>query len=223
VEALASALDVTRTQVRAAIRFYAFLHERPRGDFDILLSDNITDQMLGNRRLVGLLCERLGVSPGVPRPDGRVTVGLTSCTGMCDQGPALLVNGLAVTRLDAGRIDRIADLVGQGTPVAHWPGDFFRVEDNIRRTGLLLSNPVTDAAGLHRLFDIGAEGGLTDPTAPVCAGVAAPASPLRSSGSSAARPRATSTSSSATRTRGSPAPSRTGSCSPPTPIWSSRA
>ncbi len=162
VEALACALDVTRTQVRAAIRFYAFLHERPRGDFDILLSDNITDQMLGNRRLVGLLCERLGVSPGVPRPDGRVTVGLTSCTGMCDQGPALLVNGLAVTRLDAGRIDRIADLVGQGTPVAHWPGDFFRVEDNIRRTGLLLSNPVTDAAGLHRLFDIGAEAALTD-------------------------------------------------------------
>jgi [NiFe] hydrogenase diaphorase moiety large subunit len=162
VEALAAALDVTRTQVRAAIRFYAFLHETPRGDFDILLSDNITDRMLGNRRLLALLCERLGVRPGVPRADGRVTVGLTSCTGMCDQAPALLVNGIAVTRLDAARVDRIADLVEEGTPVAHWPGDFFRVQANIRRAGLLLSNPVTDASGLRNLLAKGPDAALAE-------------------------------------------------------------
>ena len=119
------ALDVTRTQVRAAIAFYAFLHDRPRGDFDILFSDNITDRMLGNQRLVGLLAERLGVRLGETRADGRVTLDLTSCTGMCDQGPALLVNGRAVTALDPRRVDRIADLVEQGTPLDHWPGDLF--------------------------------------------------------------------------------------------------
>ncbi|MBS1201550.1 MAG: oxidoreductase, partial [Chromatiaceae bacterium] len=60
VETLAAELDVTRAQARSAIAFYAFLHERPRGDYDILFSDNITDRMLGNRRLAGLLSERLG-------------------------------------------------------------------------------------------------------------------------------------------------------------------
>jgi len=162
VEALAAALDVTRTQVRAAIRFYAFLHESPRGAFDILLSDNITDRMLGNQRQLRLLCERLGVQPGVPRADGRVTVGLTSCTGMCDQAPALLVNGMTITRLDAARIDRIADLVEQGTPVERWPGDWFQVDDNIRRPGLLLSNPVTDAAALRTVLSKGADAALVE-------------------------------------------------------------
>ena len=54
----------------------------------------------------GPSCARgLGVVPGVPREDGQVTVAFTSCTGMCDQGPAALVNGLALTRLDPARID----------------------------------------------------------------------------------------------------------------------
>jgi [NiFe] hydrogenase diaphorase moiety large subunit len=162
VERLSADLDVTRTQVRAAIASYAFLHERPRGDFDILFSDNITDRMLGSQRLVGLLAERLGVRLGATRADGRVTLGLTSCTGMCDQGPALLVNGRAVTALDPRRVDQLADLVERSTPLEHWPGDFFRVEDNLRRRGLLLGDPVTDGAGLRKLIDKGAHAALAE-------------------------------------------------------------
>jgi [NiFe] hydrogenase diaphorase moiety large subunit len=162
VDGLAAALGVTRAQVRAAIAFYAFLHETPRGDFDILFSDNITDRMLGNQRLLGLLCERLGVEPGVPRADGRVTVALTSCTGMCDQAPAILVNGIAVTNLDAQRVDRIADLVEEGVPLADWPSTFFVVEDNIRRPGLLLSNPATAGAGLKAMLSKGAAAALAE-------------------------------------------------------------
>jgi [NiFe] hydrogenase diaphorase moiety large subunit len=161
VETLSRALDVTRTQVRAAIAFYAFLHDRPRGDFEIRFSDNITDRMLGNQRLIRLLAERLSLK-GLPtwgqdliREDGRVSIGLASCTGMCDQGPALLVNGYAVTNLDAQRVDRIADLVEEAIPLERWPGEFFRVRDNIRRRGLLLSNRATDGSALRRLVDQG--------------------------------------------------------------------
>jgi [NiFe] hydrogenase diaphorase moiety large subunit len=118
--------------------------------------------MAGSRRLMRLLCERLDVQPGTPRGDGRVSVDTTSCTGMCDQGPALLVNGLAVTNLTAQRIDRIADLADAGTPVEHWPGDFFVVEDNIRRPGLLLSNPRTDGAGLKAMLEKGPEAALAE-------------------------------------------------------------
>jgi [NiFe] hydrogenase diaphorase moiety large subunit len=162
VETLAGELDVTRTQVRSAIDFYAFLHARPRGAFDILFSDNITDQMLGNQRLMALLSERLGLEPGATRADGRVSLGYTSCTGMCDQGPALLVNGQAVTCLDPQRVDRIADLVEQGAPLSQWPGEYFRVEDNIRRPGLLLSNSATEGAGLRSLLEKGADAALAE-------------------------------------------------------------
>ncbi len=162
VETLSAELDVTRAQVRSAIAFYAFLHERPRGDYDILFSDNITDRMLGNQRLAGLLSERLGVAIGETRADGRVSLGFTSCTGMCDQGPAVLVNGQAVTALDPQRVDRVADLVEEGAPLTRWPGELFRVEDNILRKGLLLSNPATDGGGLRAFLEKGADAALAE-------------------------------------------------------------
>ena len=111
---LSSELDLPSSHIRAVIAFYSFLHETPRGDFDILFSDSITDHMLGSRALQRRLCERLGVASGQPREDGRVTVDYTSCTGMCDQGPALLVNGYAVTCLDEARIDAIHKVMRDG-------------------------------------------------------------------------------------------------------------
>ena len=162
IDALSAAMGVTRSRIRAAIDFYAFLHAEARGDFDILFSDNITDRMAGSEALRDQLCQRLGVTPEIPRADGRVTVGLTSCTGLCDQGPALLVNGLAVTALTPPRLAAIADLVEAGTPLDHWPADFFAVQDNIRRAGLLLSNPETTGAGLRRFLELGPEAALVE-------------------------------------------------------------
>jgi len=155
VARLAQRLAVPATRITGVIDFYSFLHRTPRGEFDILFSDSITDHMLGSRELLQRLCERLGVCKGVPRGDGRVTVDTTSCTGLCDQGPALLVNGLAVSRLDAARIDAIAELVAEGTPLAAWPAEFFRVEDNIRRSDMLLNDTVGTGDAIRALLAAG--------------------------------------------------------------------
>ena len=111
IQLLSERLHIPRAEIISMAYFYAFLHIRDRGDFDILFSDNITDRMLGNLPLLESLCRKLGVEPGEPRPDGRVTVDLTSCTGLCDQGPALLVNGIAVSRLDEDRIHKMVGLI----------------------------------------------------------------------------------------------------------------
>ncbi len=70
--------------------------------------------MLGNKELIQLLCELLFVTPGITREDNRVTVDTTSCTGLCEQGPAMLVNGYAIGNLDVARIKKIAALVSRG-------------------------------------------------------------------------------------------------------------
>jgi len=162
IAALTEALDVTRAQCLAAIDFYAFLHRTPRGQFDILFSDNITDRLLGNQRLMQLLCDRLGVDLGVPRADGRVSVDFTSCTGICDQAPAMLVNGFAVTRLDENRIRQIAVLVDTRVPLQHWPQELFAVSNNVRHPGLLLSDLEVRDAGLAALFARGGDAVLAE-------------------------------------------------------------
>ncbi len=162
IEQLVQTVDVTRAQVLAAVDFYAFLHRSPRGDYDLRVSDNITDRMLGSEALVHQLCDRLGVAPGQPRADGRVTLEPTSCTGMCDQGPALLVNGLAVTRLDAARCRQIADLVNERVPLPHWPQELFAVSNNVYRADLLLSDLDCRDAGLAALCRNGADAVLAE-------------------------------------------------------------
>jgi [NiFe] hydrogenase diaphorase moiety large subunit len=154
---LAALLQTPESDIRGVISFYAFLHEQARGKFDILLSDSITDHMLGSRMLLQLLCNRLGVEPGVPRADGRVTVDTTSCTGICDQGPAMLVNGRVVSRLSDRRIEHICALIETATDISQWPAEFFRVEDNIRRRDLLLSEETAaatpDGSALRALLE----------------------------------------------------------------------
>lgn len=157
IQLLADKLDTPPVQIVAVIDFYAFLHKEPRGDFDILFSDNISDQMLGNRTLLKSLCKKLGVETGIPRADQRVTVDVTSCTGICDQGPALLVNGMVVSRLDETRIQKIADLVETNIPVVNWPKHFFDVEDNIQQRGMLLSDEIVNGSAIDALVKKGSD------------------------------------------------------------------
>ena len=170
IEALSTAMGVTRSRIHACIDFYAFLHARPRGDYDILFSDNITDRMLGSEALCQRLCQRLAVTRDETRADGRVRVGLTSCTGMCDQGPAILVNGLAIPTLTSERIERIAELVEAGVPLEHWPPEFFIVQDNIQRAGDLLRNAERMNPGLERFLALGPQAALGELDASVLRG-----------------------------------------------------
>ncbi len=160
VKLLADKLSLTESYIHGVVGFYSFLHNTPRGTFDILISDSITDHMLGSRELLDSLCQKLGVVPGQPRTDGRVSVDTTSCTGMCEQGPAMLVNGWTITRLDPGRIESIAELIEADTPVAQWPQEFFLVEDNIQRSDILLSDDTADGDALRALIAQGDEATL---------------------------------------------------------------
>ncbi|MBE9548581.1 MAG: NAD(P)H-dependent oxidoreductase subunit E [Proteobacteria bacterium] len=157
IELLSGHLNIPPVQIRTVIDFYAFLHRDARGDFDILFSDNITDRMLGNLSLLNSLCKKLGVEPGVPRADGRVTVGLTSCTGICDQGPALLINGMVVSRLDKDRIHKMVGLIEAGIPIDHWPKAFFLVDDNIQRRDKLLSHGIISGSAIDAMVVKGSD------------------------------------------------------------------
>ena len=115
---ISAALGRTLAQVEGVAGFYRFFHTRPVGRTRLLFSDNITDRMLGSEALLAQLCARLGVALGEVDAQGRFSVDRCSCTGLCDQGPALLVNHhQVITRLDATRVDALADLLLAGAPL----------------------------------------------------------------------------------------------------------
>jgi [NiFe] hydrogenase diaphorase moiety large subunit len=162
---LAQALKLELAHVEGVAGFYRFFHTRPVGRYRILFSDNITDRMLGSQALMAELCTRLGVAAGQTRTDGLVSVATCSCTGLCDQGPALLVNHHhVVTRLDTERIAQLAELVQQQVPVAQWPAHWFEVRDNIRRADVLLGLPLARGAAIVAAIGRGAQGTLDEIT-----------------------------------------------------------
>ena len=129
--------------------------------------------MLDSKALMDQMCQLLWLQPGKVSEDGLVSIDTTSCTGMCDQGPALLVNGLAITRLTHQRVQEIAQLIRNRTPLNDWPADFFKVEDNIRRGGLLLDNTLALGEALRTALSSG-EKKLSKPSKlPACADAAA--------------------------------------------------
>jgi [NiFe] hydrogenase diaphorase moiety large subunit len=160
---VATHLDIPPSQVDAVVEFYSFLHKTPRGRYDILFS-NCTScgYMADGVDLQAMLARRLGLVAGNTRADGLVSIDQTSCIGMCDHGSALLVNGMPIVRLDAGKIVRIAALVEAETPLADWPAEWFQVDDNIRVSGLLLKEDLAAGAGMSAMLARGAADTLSE-------------------------------------------------------------
>ncbi len=152
--ATARSLGLPLAHVRGVASFYSFLALEPAGEYRVLLSDGVTDRMDGSLELGERLCRRLWAEPDHTAGDGLVSVRRTSCTGLCDQGPAALVNGIAIPRLDGRVVDAIADLILARRPLDTWPVDLFSIPTNVRREDVLLrhglSPGVAIAAALAR-------------------------------------------------------------------------
>lgn len=156
--AIAKGVGWPRAKVEGTAAFYSFFHTRPRGKYCVLWSDNITDRMLGNRELMQRMCEKLWLEPGRLSEDGLVSVNTTSCTGMCDQGPALLVNYRAVTRMTPERVDQMVELIRNQVPLNEWPAEWFQIADNIRRKDALLDNGLVPGEALAAAMERGPQG-----------------------------------------------------------------
>jgi [NiFe] hydrogenase diaphorase moiety large subunit len=151
---LAQTFNIPIAQVQTVIDFYSFFTRTPRGQYNLLFS-NCTS--CGDLNLMHQLCKLLKVKPSITRTDGLVSIDETSCMGMCDQGPALLVNDRIITQLSTERIQHIAQLVDSQTPLDQWPTEYFVINNNIRQTGLLLANPLAKGAGLKGALAQGGE------------------------------------------------------------------
>jgi [NiFe] hydrogenase diaphorase moiety large subunit len=162
IESVATALNLTRNHVEGVARFYSFFHDTSRGQYDIKFSHNIIELMQGKAELMDALMQKLGVELGKPRADGRVTVDNTSCIGMSDQGPALLVNGYTITRLTPARVDMIVELIEGQVPLSQWPSEFFTVQDNIQHKFMLLGEYFEPGMALRQALKKGVEGTLAE-------------------------------------------------------------
>ncbi len=108
MDEIARQLGITRAEVQGVVSFYHFLTERAAGEVTIYLSDCVPCRMAGAEQVAAAFEQALGMSMGETSADGRIGLGWTSCIGLCDQGPAALIDGVPVLHLDPDKARRLA-------------------------------------------------------------------------------------------------------------------
>jgi len=163
LSACAQALGLSLAHVEGVAGFYRFFHSQPVGQYRVLFSDNITDRMLGSEEMLRHLRHMLKLEPDKMRTDGRVSVSTTSCTGMCDQGPAALINHhQLVTRLTPRRIEHMASLIEGQVPLDQWPAEWSLVDDQIRLANVKLGVQPAPGQGIAAALARGPQAMLDD-------------------------------------------------------------
>lgn len=93
VIAISEATSVKPVEIYSVASFYSFFSLVPRGRNIVRLCSTISCAMAGQGAVLDALVDEFGVEPFETSPDGRLTIETTPCIGLCDQSPAMLVNG----------------------------------------------------------------------------------------------------------------------------------
>lgn len=91
--AVSTALNVPRAEVYGVATFYSYFSVKPRGTYVVRVCRTISCAKQGDYHpAIAALFDELGIGFGETSPDGVFTLEQTNCIGMCDQGPAMMVN-----------------------------------------------------------------------------------------------------------------------------------
>jgi [NiFe] hydrogenase diaphorase moiety large subunit len=109
MQVIADALGLHPVEVYGVVSFYAFLNTGTRGRFVIRLCRTVSCDMAGKDGVARQLENDLGIRFGETSPDGKFSLEWANCLGMCDQGPALLVNDQVFTGVTPDRVHAIVE------------------------------------------------------------------------------------------------------------------
>jgi NADH:ubiquinone oxidoreductase subunit E len=109
MQEVANLLDIHPVEVYSVVTFYAFLKAEKLGKFVIRLCRTISCDMQDKDRVARQLENDLGITFGQTTPDGKFSLEWANCVGMCDQGPALLVNDQVFTKVDCHKVHEILE------------------------------------------------------------------------------------------------------------------
>ena len=105
---IAEALNISRAEAHGVMSFYHDFRETPAGRHVLRLCRSEACQATGAAALAGAAQARLGIGWHGTTANGALTLEPVFCLGLCACGPAAMLDGRVIGRVDAARIDEIA-------------------------------------------------------------------------------------------------------------------
>lgn len=107
VKRLADGLNVPFSQAYGVTTFYTMFSAAPRGQNIIRACESPPCHLMGAESIIEILKDELGIKVGEATPDGRFTLELTSCIGVCGVAPAIMINEEVYGNLTRDKIPEI--------------------------------------------------------------------------------------------------------------------
>ncbi len=104
VPMVAQALNLSRAEVHGIVTFYHEFRRTPPGKHVLQLCRAEACQAVGGDRVAADVKARLGVDWHGTSDDGAVTLEPVFCLGLCSIGPAALLDGAPLARLNAEKV-----------------------------------------------------------------------------------------------------------------------
>ncbi len=101
---VAKQLDVSAADIYGTASFFSFLDTDAKGKYKIRICKSITCDMKGKSGIIATLEEMLKIKVGETTEDLMFSLLHTNCIGLCDQGPAMLINDNYYTKLTAEKV-----------------------------------------------------------------------------------------------------------------------
>ncbi|MBU6443879.1 MAG: NAD(P)H-dependent oxidoreductase subunit E [Alphaproteobacteria bacterium] len=106
---LAEVFNVSRAEVHGAVTFYRDFRERPAGRHVLKLCRAEACQAAGSVSVAEVAKRRLKLGWDETDSEGNWTLEPVFCLGLCACGPAGMLDGTPLARLDGARIEKLID------------------------------------------------------------------------------------------------------------------
>lgn len=106
---VAEKLEIPFVQMYDILTFYAMLETKPRGKYIVQVCNNAPCYASKSDLIVAFLEKELGIGLGQTTPDGLFSLEYMPCTGNCNIGPVIRVQGQTYGNLTEEKIKEILD------------------------------------------------------------------------------------------------------------------
>ncbi|MBK7960463.1 MAG: NAD(P)H-dependent oxidoreductase subunit E [Bdellovibrionales bacterium] len=166
VTAISEELDLPRVHVEGTATFYHFLSRTHRGKYTVYVNTSTTAEIAGAAAVAKAFEDETGLSFGETSKDKKFGLRKTSCIGLCDQEPAILINDVPFTKMTPAKVKTLVAGMKANKSVHQLIGKLgdgnnalgrihSEVENNIRVKGPVFFTDFVPGSCLKKAMEIG--------------------------------------------------------------------
>jgi len=109
IREVAEYLNLTHSEILGVISFYTMFSTKPRGRYIIRICKSAPCHVMNADSIIETVKKTLGIEIGETTKDELFTLELSSCLGLCDIAPAMMINDEVYGNLTPSKVKKILE------------------------------------------------------------------------------------------------------------------